>query len=417
MRVDIASKPIAVPLGLLWVAALAAGLVGVVQRLTDGHELANYTSSVPWGLWVAAYAYLVGLSAGLFLVIAIANVFGIASVQKYTKLGLLASLAVLPAGLLIIWFDLGHMWRFYKVYTSASPSSMMTWMVWGYTAFMALLLAAFWFVARRDLAERSTEGGMAAALASVLTFGRRDMSDASADADRRVARMLFTVGIPLVAAVIGGSGALFGVVGGRHFWNAPLMPILFITVALTSGAAMLTFLVALLAPGRGSESHRDTVHLLGRVTLGLLVFYAVILWAEYSITLYADVPSSSEPAYQVLGGPYPWVFWVFQIGLGAIIPLALLTLLPRSTGWVGLASLLVAGSFLATRLNVVIPGLVEPQLAGLDVAYVEDRLSYGYSPSTMEWLVLVFAGALVTGLFFAGLRALPILSGRKEVSS
>ncbi len=417
MRVEISQRNLAVPLGILWLAALTVGLVGVAQRLLTGHELSNYTSSIPWGLWIAAYVYFVGLSAGMFLIVALANVFGIRRLVGYTKLALFASLVLLLAGLLTIWFDLGQLTRFYRVYTAGNPSSMMAWMVWGYTAYGALLVATLWLVMRGDLIAWSSEPGLKRRVASLLTFGRRDVPAATSDNDTGTARALFLIGIPLVAAVIGGSGALFGVVGGRHFWNAPLMPILFITVALTSGAALLTFLVTLLAPEKGSANYRDVVLMLGRIVLGLLAFYLLLLWAEYSITLYADIPSASEPVYQVLGGPYPWVFWVFQVALGAVIPIALLSFWPRSAAWVGLASLMVAGSFLATRLNIVIPGLIEPQLEGLDTAFMDSRLSFDYFPSLMEWLVFIFIGAFATGLFYAGYRLLPLIGRGKEVSS
>jgi molybdopterin-containing oxidoreductase family membrane subunit len=163
--------------------------------------------------------------------------------------------------------------------------------------------------------------------------------------------------------------------------------------------------------------HRGTVQLLGRIVLALLGFYLLLLWAEYSITLYADIPSASQPAYQVLGGPYPWVFWVFQVGFGAAMPIAMMLMRPRSVAWVGAAAFLIASTFLATRLNIVIPGLVEPQLEGLETAYVEGRLAFEYFPSVMEWLVLIFVGAFATGLFYAGFRSLPLVGGRKEVSS
>lgn len=400
--------------GALWLVALGFGFLGVFQRIASGHEGAGYTSSVPWGLWVAAYAYLVGLSVGMFLLVAGANVFAIRRLEKFTKLALFASLVLLLAGLLTVWFDLGHLTRFYKVYTDGNPSSMMAWMVWGYTAYAALLLATLWLVMRGDLVEWSSVPSLRGRLAGVLTFGRRDVSAEAIDRDRRAAHALFLVGIPLVVATIGGAGALFGVVGARGFWNAPLMPILFIATALTSGTALLTFLVALLAPDRGSARHQDTVHLLGQIVLGLLGFYLLLLWAEYSITFYADIPAASKPLYQVLGGPYPWVFWVFQVALGAVIPIALFLARPRSVRWISVAALLIAVSFLATRLNIVIPGLIEPQFEGLDTAYTDPRLTFSYFPGAMEWLVFVFVGAFAAGIFYLGYRVLPLVTRREE---
>jgi len=65
----------------------------------------------------------------------------------------------------------------------------------------------------------------------------------------------------------------------------------------------------------------------------------------------------------------------------------------------------------------VIPGLIEPQLTGLDTAYTDSRLSFDYFPSVMEWLVLAFVGAFGTGLFFLGYFLLPLVRRPEEVSS
>ena len=427
MRVEISQKNLAIPLGIVWLAALAVGLVGVSQRLLSGHELANYTSSIPWGLWVAAYVYFVGLSAGSFLLSALIYVFGLRRLEPIGKLALFTALVSLLAALLTIWLDIGHMERFYYVFSRGNPVSMMAWMVWLYTAYFVVLSIEFWFAMRADLMEVAGEPGIKGRLASLLlgrfrdAFGGRPTLPLAERYDRqkdmRVVRVLGAIGVPLAIAFHGGVGALFGVVGARAFWNAPLVPLLFIVGALVSGGGLLTFITAFFWPNRGTKEHRDMVTYLGQITLGLLAVYLIMVWAEYSITFYADIPAASEPLYQVLGGPYPWVFWVFQVALGAVVPIAMMTLRPRSVPWIGIAAFLIAATFLATRLNIVIPGLIEPQLEGLDTAYTDGRLTYEYFPSLMEWLVLIFIGAFASGLFYAGFRSLPLVGGRKEVTS
>jgi molybdopterin-containing oxidoreductase family membrane subunit len=426
MRLDVTSKPVAIPLGLVWATVFTAGLVGIGLRLTSGHELADYTSSIPWGLWVAAYVYLVGLSAGAFLISALIFVFGMRSLEPIGKLALFTALMALVAALLTIWLDLGHMERFYYVFTRGNPGSMMAWMVWLYTAYFVLLIVEFWVAIRADLVEQATEPGLRGRVANLLLgrVGRAlgpqprlalaDPYDRSGD--RRALTILGSIGVPLAIAFHGGVGALFGVVGARGYWNAPLYPLLFIVGALVSGGGLLTFIVAFLWPDRGTEKHKEMVGVLGRMTLAMLAIYLIMVWAEFSITLYADIPEDAEPLYQILGGPYPWVFWVFQVALGSVIPIAILTQ-TKQASWVGLAAGLVAIGFFATRLNVVIPGLVEPQLEGLDTAYVDSRLEYEYFPSVMEWLVLGFIATFAAGLFFLGSRLLPVTKERQEVSS
>src|SRR3990172_2725303 len=427
MRVEISQRNLAIPLGIVWLAALAVGLVGVSQRLLSGHELSNYTSSIPWGLWVAAYVYFVGLSAGSFLLSALIYVFGLRRLEPIGKLALFTALVALIAALLTIWLDIGKMERFYYIFTRGNPVSMMAWMVWLYTAYFIVLSIEFWFAIRADLVEVAGEPGIRGRLASLLlgrlgeAFGGRPLLPLAKRHDRekdmRVVRVLGAIGVPLAIAFHGGVGGLLGVVEARGFWNAPLYPLLFIVGALVAGGGLLTFITAFLWPDRGSKEHRDMVTYLGQITLGLLAVYLIMVWAEYSITWYSDIPAESEPLYQVLGGPYPWVFWVFQVALGAVVPIAMMTMRPRSVFWVGGAAFLIAATFLATRLNIVIPGLIEPQLEGLDTAYTDSRLSYDYFPSLMEWLGVIFIGSFSRGLFYAGFRSLPLVGGRKEVQS
>ncbi|HWQ29272.1 MAG TPA: hypothetical protein VNN12_09645, partial [Dehalococcoidia bacterium] len=70
-------------------------------------------------------------------------------------------------------------------------------------------------------------------------------------------------------------------------------------------------------------------------------------------------------------------------------------------------------TFIAVRLNVVIPGLIVPELEGLDRAFVDHRLSFEYFPSVLEWLVLVFVASVGVALFYIGSRLLP-LAAREE---
>lgn len=404
-------------LAVLWVLALGAGLVGVYLRLTTGHQLAGYGSYITWGLWVAAYVYLSGLSAGSFLLSTLVYVFHVKRLEPIGKLALLTSLVGLVGALFSIWFDLGFMERFWMVYTQPNPRSMMAWMIWLYTGFAIVLVLVLWRALRADLAAWSQRKDLRGSVARVLTLGSRDLSAAALAQDRRWLEVLSIIGIFLAVAFNGGVGALFGVVGARAFWNATLYPLLFIVAGLLTAAAVLTLVVGGFWPRRGTAEQHDLVRLLGRICLGLLGLYLLFLWSEFSITLYASIPAESQPYYQVLGGPYPWVFWVFQVALGSVVPIILLLARPRSAPAAGLAGICMAAGLLTTRLNVVIPGFVVPLLPGLDQAFSSPRLTYQYFPSPMEWLVLLFIAALACGLFYLGYVGLPITNPREEVRS
>ncbi|MGC8782183.1 MAG: NrfD/PsrC family molybdoenzyme membrane anchor subunit, partial [Anaerolineae bacterium] len=163
---------------LFWILAIAAfgvGLYGLYSRIAFGHTQANYGSYVPWGLWVAAYIYMIGLSAGAFLFSTLIYVFNIRRVsaegvvaapavgvadgaafererlEQVGKLALFTALVTLIGALICIWMDLGHPERAWKLALQTSFRSVMGWMIWLYAAYFVLLLVELWLAMRADL--------------------------------------------------------------------------------------------------------------------------------------------------------------------------------------------------------------------------------------------------------------------------
>ncbi len=366
--------------GLIWLAGLVLGVVGVAERLLDGHRLAGYTSYVPWGIWVAAYIYFIGLWAGAFFLSSLIYVFDLRRLEQIGKLALFTAITTLFMALLSIWFDLGHLERFYSVFTRPNFKSMMAWMVWLYTAYFLLLLVETYYALRGD---------------------------------RGPLKVLGIIGIPLAIAFHGGVGALFATLIAREYWHSAIYPILFLTGALMSGGALMTALVAFFWPRR-NPAWADLVQLLGRVTLGLLMLDVLLEWAEFSIPMWYRVGSEYVLMKNVLFGSHWYVFWIVHGLLGVAVPVALLITAPRRPLAVGAAAALAAVTFFAVRLNLVIPGLITPQLQGLQTAYQSHRLSYQYTPTVFEWQVLLFVVVLGIGVFYLGYRHLPLTAGPAE---
>jgi molybdopterin-containing oxidoreductase family membrane subunit len=397
-------------LALIWAIAFVGGAYGLLQRFTLGHQIANYGGYIPWGLWVAMYIYFIGLSAGAFLLSSLIYVAGIQRLDRIGKLALFTAFITLVSALLTIWLDLGHQERFWEVYTRPNPFSMMAWMVWLYTCYFLLVTVELWFAVRADLIAWKRRPGLAGLLARILTFGSYDSSTAARARDRKALKVLGTLGVPLAIAFHGGVGALFGVIGARPYWNSPLYPILFLVSALASGGALLTFVVAALWPDRRSAEFKDMVGLLGRIVLALLALDLLFEWAEISINLYASIPATAGAYREMLFGPTWWVFWLVHLAIGSLVPILLLVLRPRSVGSVGLAGLLMAVTFLAVRMDIVVPGQTIPEIRGLETAYQETGLSFQYAPSGIEWLVGLFVVTFAILLFTIGYKNLPLVT-------
>jgi protein NrfD len=347
---------------LAWLALAAFGVWGLWVRFVTGHLDAAYGSYVPWGLWVAAYIYFAGLSAGSFAVAGIAVVFKQDRLRPIVPLALVTALATLVAALLIIWLDLGHMWRMLNLFLRPNFGSMMAIVVWMYTAYAILLAASLYFLLR----------------------GREQRSD-----------LFIGLASPIALFFPGAAGALFGTVLAQEMWHSPIYPVLFLVGGILSGIALVTALTGWL----GVTTWAPITRFLGRTVLTLIAAYAVLELAEFSIPLWYGVGPEFDAVMGILTGPFWYVYWIAHIGLGVLIPAALLIAYPGRPGLVGLAGALIAVTFLAVRLNLVIPSQTHPQLAGLVNAYRDARLDFAYLPTLFEWSIVAGAVALAGAIF------------------
>jgi molybdopterin-containing oxidoreductase family membrane subunit len=400
---------------LFWVVGvllLAAGIPGWYDRLTHGHLNANYGSLVPWGLWVAAYIYFVGLSAGSFLISSLVYVFNLKQFEKVGRLALFTALVTLLLALLSIWADLGHMERFWHVFAYPNFRSPMAWMIWLYTTYFVLLAVELWFLLRRDLVRGAQNTDWKARVYRVLSLGSKDQSETSAQRDRKIVKVLASIGIPIAIMFHGGVGTLFGIVAARPAWHSGLFPVLFLLSALASGAALLTVTAAIFQDGW--TSNRETVLALGRLVLALLLLDVLFQFSEILIAYAGGVPGHTDSLNLILTGPYAWVFWGLQVLVGTLIPILLLAGPTRTDPrLVSLAGLMIVLGFIGVRLNIVIPGLATEEIRGMTEAVSSPRINTAYFPSTSEWLLT--AGIVGLGLVLFGIGELLLPRDEKGV--
>ncbi len=402
--------------GLFWflaIACFAIGLIGIYDRLVNGHVNANYGSYIPWGLWVAAYIYMIGLSAGAFVMSSLVYVFKVEKFKKIGKLSLLVALATLVGALVTIWMDLGHMGRAWRLMLKTNFMSVMGWMVWLYSAYFILLIVELWLAMRSDLVKCSRESGLRGKICNFLLFGNKDDSPERQAKSARLLTILGTIGIPLAIAFHGSVGAIFGVVGARPYWHSGLTPIIFLVGAFLSGGALLAFIAANWAPNKGTEEHRSMIALLGKIILAMLALDVLLEYAEITVGLWQSVPEEAESLKLILFGDYWWVFWFVHVGLGVVVPALLLIFNGKSVRAVAIAGALIAVTFLAVRLNIVLPGLSVPEMEGLLHAYSSRGLTFDYFPSVSEWLVFIWSVSLAGLIFLLGKTYLPILDDKE----
>lgn len=391
------------------VAATLVGLWAIVVRFSSGLIATNLTQHVPWGLWVSLYIYLVGLSVGGFLVVTLIYVFGVERFRPLGPLALIQALVCMFLGLFMIWVDLGHPARFFNVFLHWNPTSILAWESVLYSVYVLIILAMLYLVLKPSLARMAAEGGPLRGLYRLLSLGG-EAPDASwrQKAERRL-KVVGCLGLVVAIFVRGGTGALFAVIKSRPTWYTGLLPIIFLVSASVSGVGLLTLLAAAAMPIERARKLRLLQSLL-KIIVGLVVLEVLLHASEALVTFYGGIPSHVTAWKLMLFGPYWWIFWIVQLGLGVLVPI--LVIVNRSTAGsircIGATGLAVVVGALGGWFNAVIPPLIAPEFPGLPEAYQHFRNAVGYFPSVNEWLVGVGAVAVGIWALLLALRVLPL---------
>ena len=264
--------------------------------------------TIEWGILIVNYLFLGGLSAGLFFVSALATfLYKHDEPSPYTRIARLgAFLAPWPVmiGCLLLIFDLGRWYSFWKLFVHlrlASPMSIGSWLLVFFN--LVALLNCYAWLTERQRNELFTR------LPRSLAF----LGDFNFDIDHW-RRRLAIVGLPISVAVGIYTGVLLGAVQSRPFWNTNLVAQLFLFSALSTGCAALILGLA----GR-NESAQELRLLYGLDICFMVLEFFIVL--PYIIHGQLSVQAVQDSLNLILGGPFTILFWVFFLGLGLLIPL------------------------------------------------------------------------------------------------
>ncbi len=368
-------------LGIL-VVAIGLGLLAAVLKSTHGHHITGMDNQIVWGLPHVFAIFLIVAASGALNVASIASVFGRTIYKPLAPLSGLLAVALLAGGLAILVLDLGRPDRLVVAMTHYNFKSIFAWNIFLYTGFMAIVLVYLWFLMERRMNGYAPAAGM-------LAF---------------VWRLILTTG----------TGAIFGFLVAREAYDAAILAPLFIAMSFAFGLAV--FLLITLAAYRWSERPLGDL-ILHRLKNLLGIFVAAVLYfvAVYHLTnLYATRLHGVEAFLLLGGGIYPLLFWVGQIVLGSLLPLALLfhPVWSRSRKVIATASALVILGGLAQLYVIIIGGQAYPMdmFPGLEVSSsFHDGVVAPYTPTLVEFLLGIGGVGLALFLVVVAIRFLHFL--------
>ena len=347
-----------------------------------GHVVTGMDNQIVWGLPHVFAVFLIVAASGALNVASIASVFNKPMYKPLAPLSAILALALMLGGLLVLVLDLGRSDRLIVAMTNFNFKSMFTWNVFLYSGFFGLVGIYLWTMLDRNVKSYSKTAGTAAF----------------------IWRLILTTG----------TGSLFGFLVARELYGTAMLAPMFIIMSFAYGLAI--YLMVLVA------SYAWTGRALGDVVMMrlkslLTVFVAAVLYfvvVHHMTNLYFTKFHAVEAFILRDGGIFTSLFWIGQIVIGCVLPLAiLLSGLGKQRAWIMIACALVIVGGIAQMYVTIIgaqafpldmfPGMVEKS------SFFDGEV-HGYAPSMPE-LFLGLGGfaiaLLVTAFAVKVLRLLP----------
>jgi Ni/Fe-hydrogenase subunit HybB-like protein len=329
----------------------------------DGFMYPNEVE-LQWSLLIVLYPYITGLVAGAFILASLERVFRVEAVRPTYRLALLTALSFMLVAPLPLQLHLGHPERSLEMYLTPHSSSAMAMFGFVYLWYlMVVLVLEIWLEYRADivrLAQSTT--GVTRLIYKALTLGSENISPASRIIDDKVGYAVTVIGIPSAFMLHGYVGFIFGSIKANPWWSTPLMPIVFLFSAMTSGiAAVLLLYMAT------TKWKKMTIDMRCLDTIAKYLFYTFVIDFTLEMLDLIHRTYEADESFRSLDFMVHTRLWgsqvVLQIGLGTLIPLFLLAAnqlwrfaaAKRRVMYVVACSLTMVGIF-AMRWNVVIGG-------------------------------------------------------------
>ncbi|WJW74352.1 polysulfide reductase NrfD [Thiohalobacter sp. IOR34] len=368
-------------LGLLGLI-IALGLGAAYYMEHNGHWVTGMNNQVVWGTPHVFAVFLIVAASGALNIASIGSVFGKVPYKPLGRLSGLLAIALLVGGLAVLVLDLGRPDRLIVAMTHYNFKSIFAWNIFLYTGFMAIVAVYLWMMMDPTKTAYSKPAGLAAFLWRL--------------------------------ALTTGTGSIFGFLVARQAYDAAIYAPMFIVMSFSFGLAiyLLVLMAAMKWTGRelGDVILYRMKNLLGVFIAGVLFFVVV-----YHLTnLYATEHHGWERFILLDGGVYTKLFWIGQVLLGSLVPLAMVyhPTLGKSRSAIAWACGLVILGGIAQIYTIIIGGQAYPLVLfpGMEVSSsFSDGIVNAYSPSLPEVVLGIGGIAIALAAVVVGVKVLRFL--------
>lgn len=362
-----------------WLAFLgimiAVGLAGYYQQFAHGHIVTNMNDSVPWGLFIGTYAFMVGVAAAAVALAVPGYVYHWEPIREIVILGEIIAISAVIMAILFVMADLGHPMRFWHMLPILGkpnvPVSMIAMNVMILNSYLILNLVIVTYFLYCSFLGRPYN--------KVLFM------------------TLMLTSIPAALSIHSTTAFIFNVLPSRPYWNSAILVPRFISTALCAGPALMILAFKVLRRVSNIDIKDKALFKIAEIAV-IVLFVNLLLFAAEAITELRSATVHSIHIKYYFGsveGHMQLHNWALSAAAFNLLAFFLLLIPKTRNNHITLnigCVFVVIGVFIEKGIGLVLPGLMPGALGEW----------YVYEPSLVEIMIsigIAGVGALIFTLF------------------
>lgn len=336
-----------------------SGFLAAYYMEHHGHYVTGMSNQIVWGLPHVFAIFLIVAASGALNVASVGSVFGKIEYKPLGRLSGLLAMCLLVGGLGVLVLDLGRPDRLITAMTHFNMKSIFTWNILLYIGFLGVVGLYMMTMFIKSWAQYTKAAGTAAF----------------------IWRFILTTG----------TGSIFGFLVARQAYDAAILAPMFIAVSLSIGTAIYMLILMWIYKSTGRDLGDEVMTRLKRLNAILAVATLFFVMVYHLTNLYATQHHGVQGFILASGSVYTVLFWVGQVLLGTLVPLALFWS-PKFTGRLSIiagALLIILGGF-SMFYVVIVGGQAYPMdlISGMQVSssFYDGEIA-PYTPSLPEFLL------------------------------
>jgi len=371
-------------------------------QFTVGMQATGLNNTVMWGLYIATFMFMIGVSHAGIIISTTIRVFKLDKFKPISRIAEGMTLVGLAMAILSVVADIGRPDRILVLFFNLRFGSPLAWDLIILSLYFAS--SAFYLLVsmKHDISLITGRFKVRDGLYKILGGIQNAITPKDPE---KYEDMLNSISLVILPFPLLDSGMvvafIFSLLGARSALNAPFIGAYFLVLAIVTGIAAIVIVSMILSRVYGWEEiiSEEVIMGLGDYLMVGIILVLYFIFNQHFTIQYVGKSATLVVSNMLLFGSYAPLFWVMIIE-GFFIPVLLLILPNRNKVGVLIASVLSILGLWVNCVLVVVPALTFPNMP----------FNWGsYIPSWVEWSVLAGILALGVILYAILIKLIPIV--------